>query len=183
MTAVRRPITFQTVAMVAALVAGPVIRNASAAPGEMPLKIRAAAIGTEAESSGDPELALSAHRAIRSAILSARSVYTPERARLDAANQRIAGLMAALPAPPMDAGKSPDGLRQEHLALLERDDAPSVLWTLVLLAGFVAWVGGAFVFTVRAIDAEDRWIVPEVKKWSVVIGAGLALFVVGMLLA
>jgi hypothetical protein len=40
--------TFQTIAMVAALVAGPVTRNAKAAPGETPLSISAHAIGTEA---------------------------------------------------------------------------------------------------------------------------------------
>ena len=39
---------FQTVAIVAALVAGPVIRNTSAAPGETPLVISAAATGTDA---------------------------------------------------------------------------------------------------------------------------------------
>lgn len=140
-------------------------------------------IATEAEKRGDTELALSARRAVRAAILSARSFYTPERARLDRANAHIARLMAALPPPPMDAGKTRDALRREHLALLERDTAPSVPWTLVLLAGFVAWVGGAFAFTMRAIDADDRWIALEVKKWSAVIGVGFVLFVVGLLLA
>lgn len=142
-----------------------------------------ATIGAEAAAQGDSELALSAERAVRAAILSARSFYTPEQERLARANEHIAALMASLPAPPIDAGKSREVLRREHLALLAEDNAPDVFWTLVLLSGFVAWVGGAFVFTVRAIDAEDRWIVPEVKRWGAVIGAGFALFVVGMLLA
>jgi len=39
---------FHTVATVAALVAGPVMRKTKAAPGETPFAIRAAAMGTEA---------------------------------------------------------------------------------------------------------------------------------------
>ena len=44
MTAVVLPRTFQMVVKVAALVAGPVIRKTSAAPGLIPFNIRAAAI-------------------------------------------------------------------------------------------------------------------------------------------
>jgi hypothetical protein len=156
------------------------------APGS-PYHVRAldalARIARDAERRGDTELALSTHRAVRAAILSTRSFYTPETRRLATANRRIAAIMATLPAPPMDAGKSQDALRVEHLAMLEADDAPKLAWTLVLLAGFFAWVGGAFAFTLRAIDANDRWIVPEARRWSVVIAVGFAAFVVGMLCA
>jgi hypothetical protein len=65
-------------------------------------------IGREAEEAEDEELALSAWRAVRAAILSTRSFYTPERRRLEAANARIADLMASLPPPPIDARKSRD---------------------------------------------------------------------------
>lgn len=142
-----------------------------------------ATIGAESEQRGDTELALSAQRAVRAAILSTRSFYTPEPRRLAAANARIAAMMASLPAPPIDAGKSRETLRREHLALLEADNAPSVAWTLVLLAGFVAWVGGAFAFTLRAIDEHDRWVAAEAKRWGSVIVVGLVAFVVGLLRA
>ena len=46
--AVRPPKAFQIVVKVAALVAGPVIRNTSAAPGVRPLNINAAVTGIEA---------------------------------------------------------------------------------------------------------------------------------------
>jgi hypothetical protein len=46
---VRRPRVFQMVASPAAFVAGPVIRKTSAAPGLSPLRISAAATGTEAD--------------------------------------------------------------------------------------------------------------------------------------
>jgi hypothetical protein len=142
-----------------------------------------AAIGASAEHAGDSARALSAYRAIRGAILAARSVYVPESARLDAANQRIAALMASEPPPPMDAGKSREELRLEHLALLEADPGPSVGWTLVLLLGFASWVAGAFAFTQRAIDADDRFVPREARRWGALIALGFGLFVLGMALA
>jgi hypothetical protein len=140
-------------------------------------------IGAQAERAGDSELALSAYRAIRAAIMAARSFYIPEQERLRAADERIASLMAALPAPAMDAGKSRGQLRAEHLALLRADPGPSVLWTVVLLIGFGAWVSGAFAFTLRAIDEHDRLIRREAVRWAAVIALGFGLFVLGMSLA
>jgi hypothetical protein len=144
---------------------------------------RLGAIGADAEKRGDTDLALSAYRAIRAAIMSTRSFYIPERARLEAADERIASLMAALPAPPMDAGKSREQLRAEHLALLAADPGPSVLWSIVLLFGFGVWVAGAFAFTMRAIDDEDRFIKSEVLRCGAMIVLGFGLFVLGLSLA
>jgi hypothetical protein len=141
------------------------------------------AIGADAEKRGDSELALSAYRAIRAAIMSTRSFYIPEKARLDAADERIASLMAALPAPPMDAGKSREQLRAEHLALLTADPGPSVLWSCVLLFGFGLWVSGGFAFTLRAIDDEDRFVKREVVRCGAMIVVGFGLFVLGLSLA
>ena len=140
-------------------------------------------IGAGAERDGDKELALSAYRAIRSAIMSTRSFYVPEQDLLHAANERIAELMAEQPAPPMDAGKSRAQLRAEHLALLEANHDPKLLWTLVLLFGFVAWVAGAFAFTSRAIDHDDRFVPREALRWGTVIVVGFGLFALGLSLA
>jgi hypothetical protein len=144
---------------------------------------RLGTIGADAERRERPELALEAYRAIRAAILSTRSWYVPEQARLRATDERIASLMAALPAPPMDAGKSREQIRREHLALLGADPDPSVAWTLVLLLGFASWMAGAFAFTLRAIDTEDRFIPGQVRRWGAVIVVGFGLFVLGMSLA
>ena len=140
-------------------------------------------IGAHAEQAKDTEQALAAYRAVRSAIMSTRSFYVPERARLAAADRRIAALMASLPPPPMDAGKSRKQLEAEHLALLEQEPGPSVLWSIVLLLGFAAWLCGAFAFTLRAIDAEDRFVRHEALRWSAVMVVGFGLFVLGMSLA
>lgn len=136
-----------------------------------------------AEQRGDVELALSGYRAIRSATLSTRSFYQPEEARLNVANRHIAALMAGLPAPPMDAGKSKEQLEREHLALLNANPDPKLGWTFVLLFGFAAWIAGAFAFTLRAIDDDDRFVRREALRWGAVIVAGFALFVLGMALA
>ena len=144
---------------------------------------RLGSIGAQAEQRGDSELALSAYRGVRAAIMSARSFYTPEQARLRAADERIASLMAALPAPPMDARKSREQLRREHLALLEANSDPSLFWTLVLLAGFAAFVGGAFAFIRHAIDAQDHFVPRQALRWSAVIVVGFGLFLLGLSLA
>ena len=83
----------------------------------------------------------------------------------------------------MDAGKSREQLRAEHLALLRADPGPSVFWSIVLLLGFGVWVGGAFAFTLRAIDDEDRFVKREALRWGAMIVLGFGLFVLGLSLA
>jgi len=91
--------------------------------------------------------------------------------------------MADQPAPGVDAGKSKAQLYAEHLALLEASPDPNLLWTLVLLGGFAAFVGAAFAFSVRAIDAEDRLVTASAVRWGAVLVVGLGLFVLGLSLA
>lgn len=139
-------------------------------------------LGQAAERAGEVELALSAYRALRGAILATRSTYVPERARLEAANRRIAALMSKQPAPGMDAGKSEKQLYEEHLALLTKVPGPNVFWSCVLLLGFVCWVSSAFALSIRAIDDEERWVASELRRWGGMIALGFSLFVLGMVL-
>lgn len=142
-----------------------------------------ATVARQAERQGDRERALFAWRSVRAAILSTRSFYVPHAERLARADTRIAELMASLDPPPIDAGKSRAELKAEHLALLRSVDRPHVGWTLLLLLGFAAWVGGAFTFAVRAIDEEDRIVRAQALRWGGVIGLGLVLWLVGMTFA
>lgn len=144
---------------------------------------RLGSLGAAAERRGDSELALSAYRAIRAAVMSTRSWYVPERERLAAADERIASLMAVQPPPPMDAGKSVQQLRGEHLALLQAETGPRLGWTLVLLLGFFGWVAGAFALSLRAVDADNRIVARELRRWGALVVVGFALFVLGMSLA
>lgn len=140
-------------------------------------------IALAAESRGDTDLALASWRAIRGAILSTRSFYTPFPSVLDAANRRIASLMAAQPPPPVDAGKTPDQLRGEHLELLEQDLRPDQGWTIVLLLGFALWLIASFLFMTRAFDEEDRWVAPEACRWGFWGVVGFVTFALGLTLA
>ena len=139
-------------------------------------------IAADAERAGDRERALTAYRSVRGAIMATRSLYIPEQQLLASTNQRIAALMSELPPPGMDAGKSREQLRREHLALLEQLPGPDPFWTCVLLCGFFGWISAAFVFSVRAIDERDRWVPREALRWGAAIGLGFGLFVLGMTL-
>jgi len=139
-----------------------------------------AELGVEAEEAGETGRALAAWRAIRAAILGARSLYVPHRDQLDAANRRIAALMASEPPPAIDAGKSRAELRAEHLALLQEMPGPDPFWTFVLLLGFVAWVTGAALLATRGLDDEHRWVRREVLRWAPTLVGGFALFCLGL---
>jgi hypothetical protein len=137
-------------------------------------------VASRSEQAGDRERALLAYRSVRGAIMATRSLYVPEPQRLAATNERIAALMSELPPPGMDAGKSREQLRREHLALLTQLPGPDPFWTCVLLLGFFGWIAAALVFSARAIDAHDRWVRSEALRWGAVIALGFGLFVLGM---
>jgi hypothetical protein len=137
----------------------------------------------DAEETGDSERALSAWRSIRAAILSTRSFYTPHSDRVAEANDHIATLMASFDPPPIDAGKSPETLREEHLRLLEDVPGTNLAGSFLALLGFAVWVGAAFAFGERGIDDQDRFVPRIAGRLFAVIVVGFGLFVVGLYLA
>jgi hypothetical protein len=139
---------------------------------------RMEALARAADERDDPALALDAWRAIRSSVLSTRSVYTPYADRLDAANGRIAALMAKQE---VAMGKTDEAARRElHLGLLLRDESPSVPWTLVALAGFAAWVGGGFWLARRGVTDEDKLERRTAARAAVLIAVGLLVWMLGL---
>ncbi len=142
-----------------------------------------ARIGAAAEAEGNPARALAAWRSVRAAILSTRSTYVPHRERLATADRRIAALMAAGEPPPIDAELTPEERERAYLVLLERAPGPSLLWSLAAIAGFACWVGAAFAFSHRAIDADDRLVRAEAVRWSALWAVGFSVFCVGLALA
>lgn len=143
---------------------------------------RLEAIGRLSEGRGETHLALEAYRAVRRAILGARSVYTPHRDRLARANTHLARLSAAVQGRGKGA-REVAALEAWHRTRLARDTAPSVLWSVLALLGFLAWVGGAVGFIYRAITPEDRLLGRQAIRWGLVIAAGLAVWLVGLSLA
>ncbi len=142
-----------------------------------------ARIGARAEADGDTARALSAFRAVRAAILATRSTYVPHEDRLAAADRRIAALMAAGAPPPIDAGLTRKERERAHLALLERPPGPSLVFSLAAVAGFFVWLTAAFAFSHRAIDADDRLVPGEARRWSALGALGFAIFCAGLALA
>lgn len=130
-----------------------------------------------AETKGDEALALDAWRGIRSSSLATRSFYTPYADELAAANQRIAALMAR-----QDQGgvRREDERRELHLALLSRNDDPSVPWTLLALVGFATWVGGGFWFARRGVTEEDRLDRKQAIRAAVLVAVGMVLWMLGL---
>lgn len=144
---------------------------------------RLAAIGAEAEAQRDPDRALAAWRSARGAILASRSFYVPHRERLAQADEHIATLMAEQPAPPIDAGRTPEELRAVHLALLREVPRPALGWALLALLGLTTWILAAFAFVTRAIDEDDRLVGGAARVWGTVWIVGFGLFVLGLALA
>lgn len=140
-------------------------------------------VARHAEMRGDLPTALRAYRAIRTSLLGTRSFYTPHPARLASANRRIARLMAKLPRPPEDVGKPYARLVAEHLALLQRDDAPKVGWSVLMLLGFGTWITAAFRLVGRGLDADGRIQARPALKWAALLVLGLGVWIVGLWLA
>jgi hypothetical protein len=127
----------------------------------------------------DPARALAAWREVRSAILATRSFYTPHRALLDEANARIADLMADAELA-SGAEHARDKARAWHAARLAQDEAPSVAWTLVALLGLAGWIGSAVGLLLRGVGDDDRLRPHIALGWALGVGAGLALFFLGL---
>jgi len=142
-----------------------------------------AAIGTAAEAAGDSRRALSAWRAVRAGIMSSRSVFTPHGDRLEEADAHIVEAMASEEVSPIDAGRRRAELERELRRQLRDNPRPQPLWSVLLLCGFVGWVGAAFAFVTRAIDGEDRIVPGPARRWGTVFVAGFGLFLLGLLLA
>ncbi|AKT36099.1 hypothetical protein [Chondromyces crocatus] len=116
------------------------------APGAPHVRVaymRLIALATTAEGLGNAEIALLAWRGVRTAALETRWLKTPHEDDLARANAAIARLSANLPRPPGTRAEPNAVVEREHLAVLSKDEAPRAGWVLVLVLGFVGWVGGA----------------------------------------
>jgi hypothetical protein len=133
-----------------------------------------------AEAAGDRETALEAWRAIRSSALATRSFYTPYESQLHAANARIAQLMASLEDPALDPGHDQAARAAWHLGLLERDEAPSVIFSILAILGFFTWVGGGFWFAWRGVGADDRLVRRQAIVAGVLVAVGLLVWMVSL---
>lgn len=56
----------------------------------------------------------------------------------------------------------------------------STFWSLVVIIGFFGWIGSAFAFIFKAIDAENRLVKRNALIWGVLIVVFYALWVAGL---
>jgi hypothetical protein len=131
---------------------------------------RLQSLAEAAEGKGDTQVALAAWTGIRSSIRATRSFYTPFSERVDEADEHIAALMVQREQAE-GTSRDPKERQEWHYALLKLDPMPSVFWSLVALLGLALWIGGGFVFAMRAVDDKDR-LVPKAAAYS---GAGIAI--------
>lgn len=144
---------------------------------------RLEATARAARERGDRATALAAWQGVRGSILATRSFFTPHAERLGPANEAIASLMAEAEGPAADPGRPEAERRSWHLELLTRDEAPSVAWSVVALAGFALWLGGGILFATRAITADDRLLARPALVSGIVVAVGLVVWMLGLALA
>jgi hypothetical protein len=152
---------------------------APAAPHVATAYERLETLAREADAHQDRAGALLAWRAIRSSALATRSFYQPYADKLDAANERIAVLMAA-EEKAADPRQDEEARRKVQLALLVRDDAPNLGFTVLALVGFAAWVGGGFWFARRGVSADDQLDRRTAIRSGLLVVAGLGLWMLGL---
>jgi hypothetical protein len=110
-------------------------------------------------SSQDPQLAIAAWRSIRAAARATRTLWTPHREDLAAADAAIAKLAAEDPegAP---IGETDDATAREawHRVRLARDSRPSPGAAALAALGIVLWVGGAVLLARRGVGISGSLV-------------------------
>ena len=146
---------------------------------------RLMALADSAETSGERELALSAYREARSAIVGTRGLRLPHQQQFHAANEAIARLMAEQE---RDFGRlRGDGdveaalaeKRAWHLERLEAVPGPDPIGSSLAALCFIGFVITAVGFVMRGLDVHGR-VRPKVAvRWG---GACLVLMIAWMVL-
>jgi hypothetical protein len=141
------------------------------------------ALAEASEQEADHARALLSWRALRSGLMGVRSVYQPYPDLVERSNKAIAILMAEQERDQSD-GFSEEQLREReahHRALLERDLAPSVGWSLVAVLAFGFWVWSLFAFAVRAFDdSTGRLLRTPALRWCAVMLGTMATWMTAL---
>lgn len=135
-------------------------------------------LARQAQSGGHRAMALARWRELRGAILRLRGITRPYSDSLDEANRAI----AALSSPGFAFGVG-SAQRARLLARLGSPPAPHPVWTLVALAGFCMWVGGAVLMLFRGLRPDASVIWRRLWPLALAVAAGFALFCAGLSLA
>jgi hypothetical protein len=140
-------------------------------------------IGVALVNKGDYPLARSAFESERSALLGARSFYTPYADRLPGIERRIARLLAAEEGGGGTASASFEERAAWHAERLMQRPGPKTSMVLLALLGLGIWISCAVMFLRKGLSAS----LALERGPALLAGAGfllgLALFLVGLRLA
>jgi hypothetical protein len=102
-------------------------------------------------------LALLALESLRSAALVGRSVYTPHRDEVVAAESVIADLRAQEAVAQRGGDLDTEIARQSRLLLASRERAPDPVWSAITVVAFLLWLGTTWLAFHRIFDNQDRF--------------------------
>jgi hypothetical protein len=137
-------------------------------------------IGKHAQINGDIRLALIAARTIRRGFIAARSLNTPGGDWIEKCDLRIYELLK------LDQDRKGD-LKGEKIDIdtVLKDPqvrGPDILWTIVLLAGLLGWIGSAigFIMSQFRTSKATRFSISSNFKWMLFGTFFFAVWIVGM---
>jgi hypothetical protein len=135
-------------------------------------------IAAKYEEKGSIDDSINTYEALRGAIYSTRSFYTPYKNYIKLADESIARLRvlsAGSIANPENMGNKPT--REDILAVLSKDRAPNVFWSIFMIGSFFGWVITVILFTMKIMPKEK---LPG--KSAVLSGALFFIFYIAWLL-
>lgn len=104
----------------------------------------------------DPETAVQAWDALRSGLIAARSLYQPHAELVERANRELPPLLVRV-ADRRGDRRDPAKLLARFQADYARPVGVNPLTSLVVTAGFGAWIAGLWWAARRGVDASGRW--------------------------
>ncbi len=113
---------------------------------------------------------LAAWRAVRSAALATRHMWTPHAEDLAAADAKIADLASRDPQGAAAGGPDAETRRRFHTERLARDPRPSTGAVILAIVGLAAWIAGIGIGIRHGIDDAGRS-----SRRPALVGAALAL--------
>jgi hypothetical protein len=140
-------------------------------------------IAEQSEARGDAETALFAWRAIRTASMGSRSLVTSHDRQREAADLAIARVSAAERSSNSAQRAATGEATRFDTDRLPNDPPPKVGWGALLLVGVGMWIAGGVRLTSRGWDAHGRLDPRQVRTAAVMAAAGLAAWVIGLLMA
>jgi len=123
---------------------------------------------------------LAAWRAMRSAALATRHLWTPHADDLAAANAKIAELASRDPEGAAAAGPDAETRRRFHTERLARDPRPGSGAIVLAIVGIACWLTGIGVALRRGFDAAGRPARRPALVGAALTVAGLAAWAVGL---